>query len=173
MVVLAINWTITWWVSRGLPRQFWVMKANSRCSIRFHLTRLFGLRPLVLWCERPVFDIPLKGDHPVKLGQLALLIAIAIPVGAAADTKKPVAEWTCADFLGVEDAFRPKLIYWATAQAKADKPEVATINIEGTEKVIPIIVEDCKKAPQDSFWQKLEAGWKRVEADMKSLEKKL
>src|SRR6185437_11694158 len=38
----------------------------------------------------------------------------------------------------------------ATAQAKADKPEVATINIEGTEKVIPIIIEDCKKAPQDS-----------------------
>jgi acid stress chaperone HdeA len=128
---------------------------------------------LVLWCEKPVFDIPLKGDHPMKLGQLALLIAIAIPVGAAADTKKPVAKWTCADFLGVEDAFRPKLIYWATAQAKADKPEVAMINIEGTEKVIPIIVEDCKKAPQDSFWQKLEAGWKRVEADMKSLEKKL
>ena len=47
MVVLAINRTITWWVSRGLPRQFWVMKANSRCSIRFHLTRLFGLRPLL------------------------------------------------------------------------------------------------------------------------------
>src|SRR4051794_28635079 len=37
VVVLAINWTIAWWVSRGLPRQFWVMKANSRCSIRFHL----------------------------------------------------------------------------------------------------------------------------------------
>jgi len=54
-----------------------------------------------------------------------------------------------------------------------DKPEVATINIEGTEKVIPIDIEDCKKAPQDAFWQKLEAGWKRVEADMKSLEKKL
>ena len=46
----------------------------------------------------------------MKLGQLALLIAIAIPVGAAADTKKPVAKWTCADFLGVEDAFRPKLL---------------------------------------------------------------
>src|SRR3954467_12683076 len=61
----------------------------------------------------------------------------------------------------------------ATAQAKAGNPEVATINIEGMEKVIPIIIEDCKKAPQDSFWQKLEAGWKRVEADMKSLEKKL
>ena len=32
-----------------------------------------------------------------------------------------------------------------------DKPEVATINIEGTEKVIPIDIEDCKKAPQDTF----------------------
>ena len=42
----------------------------------------------------------------------------------------------------------------------------ATINIEGTEKVIPIVIEDCKKAPQDAFWQKLEAGWKRVEDDM-------
>ena len=109
----------------------------------------------------------------MKLSQLVLLIAIAVPVSAAADTKKPVTKWTCADFLGVEDDFRPKLIYWATAQAKAGKPEVATINIEGMEKVIPIIIEDCKKAPQDSFWQKLEAGWKRVEADMKSLEKKL
>jgi acid stress chaperone HdeA len=105
--------------------------------------------------------------------QLVLLIAIAVPVGAAADTKKPVAKWTCADFLGVEDDFRPKLVYWATAQAKGGKPEAGTINIEGTEKVIPILIEDCKKAPQDSFWQKLEAGWKRVEADMKSLEKKL
>jgi acid stress chaperone HdeA len=109
----------------------------------------------------------------MKLSQLVLLIAIAVPVSAAADTKKPVTKWTCADFLGVEDDFRPKLIYWATAQAKAGKPEVATINIEGMEKVIPIIIEDCKKAPQDSFWQKLEAGRKRVEADMKSLEKKL
>ena len=109
----------------------------------------------------------------MKLGQLALLIAIAIPAGAAADTKKPVAQWTCADFLGVEDTFKPKLIYWASAHAKADKPEVATINIEGTEKVIPIVIEDCKKAPQDAFWLKLEAGWKRVEADLKSFEKKL
>ena len=56
---------------------------------------------------------------------------------------------------------------------KGDKSAVATINIEGTEKVIPIVIEDCKKAPQDSFWQKLDAGWKRLEGDVRSLEKKL
>ena len=105
--------------------------------------------------------------------QLALVIAIAIPVGAAADTKKPVTEWTCADFVGVEDDFKPKLIYWATAYSKAGKPEVATINIEGTEKVIPIITEDCKKTPQASFWQMLKDGWRKVEAEMKKIERKL
>ena len=28
---------MTWWLTSGLPRQFWLMKANSRCSILFHL----------------------------------------------------------------------------------------------------------------------------------------
>ena len=37
VVVAAISWTITLWLTSGLPRQFWVMKANRRCSIRFHL----------------------------------------------------------------------------------------------------------------------------------------
>ena len=36
-MVLAISWTMTWWLTKGLPRQFWVMKANRRCSMRFHL----------------------------------------------------------------------------------------------------------------------------------------
>jgi acid stress chaperone HdeA len=109
----------------------------------------------------------------MKTVQLALVIAFAIPVGAAADTKKPVAKWTCADYLGVEDSFKPKAVYWATAHAKGGKPETATINIEGTEKVIPFLAEDCQKAPQDLFWQKLKAAWRKVDAEMKKVEKKL
>ena len=37
VVVAAINWTIAWWLTRGLPRQFPVMNENSRCTILFHL----------------------------------------------------------------------------------------------------------------------------------------
>ena len=37
VVVAAISCTMTWWLTSGLPRQFMVMKANRRCSIRFHL----------------------------------------------------------------------------------------------------------------------------------------
>jgi hypothetical protein len=37
VVVAAIRFTITSWLMSGLPRQFWLMYANSRCSILFHL----------------------------------------------------------------------------------------------------------------------------------------
>ena len=37
VVVAAINWTITWWLMSGFPRQLPVMNENRRCSILFHL----------------------------------------------------------------------------------------------------------------------------------------
>ena len=45
---------------------------------------------------------------------VGMAIAITIPVTGVADTKKPLAKWTCADFLGVKDDFKPKLVYWAS-----------------------------------------------------------
>jgi len=36
-VVAAMTLTITSKLSSGLPRQFWLMKLNSLCSILFHL----------------------------------------------------------------------------------------------------------------------------------------
>jgi len=104
---------------------------------------------------------------------LALMLAIAVPAAAAADTKKPIAKWTCEDFVGVDDTFKPKVVYWATAHAKGGKPETATIDIQGIEKVVPFITEDCQRAPQESFWQKLKADWKKVEDEMKRIDKKI
>src|SRR3954447_16182608 len=37
VVVAAIRLTTTSWLTSGLPRQFWLMNENSRCSILFHL----------------------------------------------------------------------------------------------------------------------------------------
>src|ERR1035441_2210398 len=37
VVVAAIRLTMTSWLTSGLPRQFFVMKENRRCSILFHL----------------------------------------------------------------------------------------------------------------------------------------
>jgi acid stress chaperone HdeA len=83
--------------------------------------------------------------------------------GKVADQKKPIAEWTCADFLGEEDVFRPKLIYWASGYSKAGKPGATAIDVKGTENVVPIVADECKRAPQETFLQKLDAAWKSIE----------
>lgn len=119
----------------------------------------------------------------MKLEQFVVSLAVAsVAAGAvAAETKKapqkPVAQWTCAEFIGVDDQFKPKVVYAATAYAKGGKPEASVIDVEGTEKVTPMIIDECQKAPQASFWQKLKAAWAKVEADakaeMKKIEKKM
>ncbi|MBE2257500.1 MAG: HNS-dependent expression A [Candidatus Accumulibacter sp.] len=115
----------------------------------------------------------------MKLKQVAvsLIIVAAATTAVAADSKKPVAKWTCADFVAVDDQFKPQVMYAATAYAKGGKPEASMIDIEGTEKIIPIVGEECVKDPQASFWQKLKAAMAKVKAeakaDMHKVEKKM
>jgi acid stress chaperone HdeA len=101
----------------------------------------------------------------MQLKQIALtglvIGCVAIPAGAA-DNKKPVTQWTCADFLAVEDQYKPKVVYAATAYSKAGKPEAAVIDIEGTEKVTPMIITACEGTPRASFWDKLKAEWNKI-----------
>ena len=111
----------------------------------------------------------------MKLMPLALSLVVAAVAASAsgADSKKPVSKWMCAEFIGVDDQFKPKVVYWATAYAKGGKPEGSMIDIEGTEKVTPILIDECAKAPQASFWQKLKGAWAKVEADAKAEAKKV
>ena len=103
-----------------------------------------------------------------KCTVLGMVIA-GMVAGTAGATDKPAApkkalsEWTCEDFLAVDDTFKPKVVYWATPLAKGGKPEASVVDIEGTESVVPIVIEECQKSPKASFWQKLKAEWKKVE----------
>jgi len=101
----------------------------------------------------------------MQLKQIALtglvIGSVAIPA-AGANNKKPVTQWTCADFLAVEDQYKPKVVYAATAYSKAGKPEGEVIDIEGTEKVTPMIITVCEGAPRASFWEKLKAEWQKI-----------
>lgn len=108
----------------------------------------------------------------MKLNYLVLASCILAAQAASADTKKPVSKWTCEEFLTVQDDFQPKVVYWATAKAKSGKPD-SVVDIEGTEKVVPMIIDDCKKAPSDSFVTKLRNAWRSVEAEAKKLKDKL
>ncbi len=111
----------------------------------------------------------------MKLKQLTLpVIVIAVATSAiAAENKKPVSKWTCEEFLAVDDQFKPKVVYAATAYSKAGKAEGSVIDIDGTEKVIPMIIDDCTKDPPASFWQRLKADWAKVKAAAKAETKKV
>jgi acid stress chaperone HdeA len=54
---------------------------------------------------------------------ITLVVAAVAASASAADTKKPVSKWTCAEFIGVDDQFKPKVVYAATAYSKAVNPK--------------------------------------------------
>jgi acid stress chaperone HdeA len=112
----------------------------------------------------------------MKLKQFAhalIVIFAAATSVVAAENKKPVAKWTCAEFLSIDEQFKPKVIYAATAFTKGGKLKDSVVDIDGTEKVAPMIVDDCQRAPEASFWEKLKAAWARVDAEAKTEVKKL
>ena len=81
-------------------------------------------------------------------------------------THKPLAKMTCEDFIGLDETFQPKVVYWAAAYAKGDKPEAAVLDVDGIESAVPFIAQECQKAPKASFWE-------TVKAEIKKTEKKL
>jgi len=97
---------------------------------------------------------------------IVVLGAFAIPA-AASGNKKPVTQWTCSEFLAVDEQFRPKVVYAATAFSKAGKPAGEVVDIEGTEKVTPMVIAACQKTPQASFWETLKSEWQKLEAKLK------
>ena len=107
---------------------------------------------------------------------IALIALLSIPALAAAEKTSPgaapdtaVDKWTCEEFLAIDEQFKPKAVYWASAHTKMDKKHKdKVLNIEGTEQVIPIVIEECAKTPKATFWQKLKTSWTKMEQGAKN-----
>jgi acid stress chaperone HdeA len=104
----------------------------------------------------------------VAIGIVAasLVTGSTVAFAASSAAKKPIGKMTCSDFLAIEDHFQPKVVYYAVAYAKGGKVESAGVDVEGIENIVPAVVDGCKKAPKESFWEK-------VKAEVKKLEKKM
>ncbi len=70
--------------------------------------------------------------------------------------KTPVAQWTCEDFLALDESFRPNAVYFAEGFNQKDKPEDAMLDVAGVEQVIPMVVEACGKDPKTHFVKQVE-----------------
>jgi acid stress chaperone HdeA len=96
----------------------------------------------------------------------ALVAGPTVALGQSAGEKKPLGKMTCEDFLGFEETFKPKVVYWAVARSQSGKPESAGVHVAGIEKMVPVVVDACKKAPKESFWEKIKAEVKKLEKKM-------
>jgi len=79
---------------------------------------------------------------------------------------KTLGNMTCEDFLAFDETVKPKVVYWAVAYGKGGKPQAAVLDIEGTDKITPMLIADCQAKPKDSFWKKVKAEVKKLKKEM-------
>jgi hypothetical protein len=99
----------------------------------------------------------------VMLASSTLVFAADAPEAAApkAETpkaesvKKPLGKVTCEDFIAIDDVIKPQYVVSAVAHTKGGKAKKVVIEIVDTETLVPFLVEECQKAPKESFWEKL------------------
>jgi acid stress chaperone HdeA len=113
-----------------------------------------------------------------KLALLVIGLSAAVATAAMADTPattdngamataKPVkaikpAELTCAEFLSYDEVTRPQIVYWSEGLNSNGKPEDSVIDVERTNRLVPVLVEDCTREPKSSYWQKMKQEFKRI-----------
>jgi len=95
----------------------------------------------------------MKSNVTIAVLSGVLLTATMIsPVFAA--PHKP-AKMTCEEFVTLDDMVKPKVVYWAEGFNHKGKPINATVDIDATDKLVPVLVTECRKTPKASFWQKI------------------
>jgi acid stress chaperone HdeA len=58
---------------------------------------------------------------------------------------------------------QPQAVYWGVGYGKHGQPDAEAVDVEGVETVVPIVLQECKKAPKESFWQKVKAEFTKLE----------
>jgi hypothetical protein len=50
---------------------------------------------------------------------------------------------------------KPYVVYWAEGVNQEGNPVDAVVDIDVTDELIPVLVDECHKTPKASFWQKI------------------
>ena len=90
----------------------------------------------------------------------AIMLASSALVFAAVAPKKPLGKLTCEDFIGIDDVIKPQYVIAAVAYTKGGKAKNAVIEVVDTDTLVPFLIEECQKAPKESFWAKLKSKLK-------------
>ncbi|AWS95863.1 MULTISPECIES: acid-activated periplasmic chaperone HdeA [Citrobacter] len=98
----------------------------------------------------------------IVVGSLLIIPALS----QAADSHKPVSQWTCEDFLATDATFQPTVVGFAEALNKKDKPEDAVLDVKGVETVTPALVQACMQDKKANFKNKADSEWDKIKKDL-------
>jgi hypothetical protein len=77
--------------------------------------------------------------------------ASAVPGNASV---KPV-KMSCKEFVALDDMVKPKVVYWAEGFSKKGKPVDSVVDVDETDRLVPVLVTECKETPKLTFWQRI------------------
>jgi acid stress chaperone HdeA len=78
----------------------------------------------------------------------------------ADSVNKPLGKLTCEDFIAIDDIIKPQYVIAAVAHTKGGKAKNVVIEVVDTDTLVPVLIEECQKAPKESFWAKLKSKFK-------------
>ncbi|PHI29411.1 acid-activated periplasmic chaperone HdeA [Budvicia aquatica] len=93
----------------------------------------------------------------IILATVCLIQFIAQSAEQYKEGVKPIVQWTCEDFLLVDESFQPTAVGYAEAYNKKGTLEDSILDIDEIVKITPIIIQECAKDKQESFIQKVKS----------------
>jgi acid stress chaperone HdeA len=82
----------------------------------------------------------------------------AAALAADQTTKKIKPETlTCEEFLALGEDERPRVVYWIDGYTNSGKLAAEGIGVETFKRPIAVIVDECKKTPKETLWQKIKS----------------
>ena len=122
---------------------------DIRSTTLWNTKRLTRLAVLALGASTAFASTALAGDSSMD--------------GGAAQAKKlKPSKMTCQDFLALDDVSQPKVVYWTEGFNRKGKPDDVIFDTETTDRLVPVVIEECKKEPTASFWKKTKAEFKKI-----------
>jgi acid stress chaperone HdeA len=87
---------------------------------------------------------------------LMVLICLAAAQAASAQEKKvSPTKMSCADYVAVDEAYRPALVYWVAGVDKLGVKETDTLVVDTAHPVGETVMEACILDPHASFVSKV------------------
>src|SRR5262245_35058514 len=95
--------------------------------------------------------------HWMASSMAAGILGSTLMAAPAADAKsKQVDQITCEEFLALNADDQNRIAYWVDGYAAAKgEATVGTVAFDKFGQPIGALVEDCKKTPKETLWEKL------------------